>query len=81
MMSAVHSRPDSFPSAHAAVMFFGSFFLIYGNFYVLGILALIAAVLTSIGRIKLYYHYLIDILAGGFLALIWLIFTCFIARM
>jgi membrane-associated phospholipid phosphatase len=78
--SPLETRHASFPSAHAAVMFYAAFFLAFSNFYLLGIAAFIAAILTCIGRVKLLYHYTIDIFAGAALASIWLIFMAFVAR-
>jgi membrane-associated phospholipid phosphatase len=81
LLSPFGNKPDSFPSAHAAVMFFGAFFLIFNSFYFLGSLGFLAAILTSYSRVKLLYHYPIDIFAGAALASVWLIFMAFVARM
>ena len=81
LASPYKQRHDSFPSAHAAVMFYGSFFLIFAHYYYFGAGAFLAAFLTGYGRVKLYYHYKTDIWAGAALASIWLIFMAFVARM
>lgn len=78
--SPLETRHASFPSAHAALLFFASFFLIFSNFYFLGAVSILVAILTSYGRVKLLYHYTIDIFAGAALASIWLIFMAFVAR-
>lgn len=80
LFSPYKKRPDSFPSAHAADLFFGSLFLLASHFYLLGLLAFLVAVLNGFGRVKLLYHYKVDILAGAGLALIWLIFVRFVVK-
>ncbi len=75
------NRPDSFPSAHAAISFFGAFVLLYFGFAFLGAFALLAAFLNAWGRVSLKYHDWLDILGGGVLAGFWLILFVFIVRM
>jgi membrane-associated phospholipid phosphatase len=80
LASPYKQRHDSFPSAHSAVMFYGSFFLISSHYYYLGAGAFLAAFLTVYGRVKLFYHYKMDVWAGAALASLWLIFMLFVAR-
>lgn len=75
------NRPDSFPSAHAAISFFGAFVLLYFGFVFLAALALLAAFLNAWGRVSLKYHDWLDILGGGVLAGFWLILFVFVVRM
>ena len=80
MFSPYKLRPDSFPSAHAATLFYGSFYLLFAHFYFLGVAALVMAFLNAWSRVRLLYHYWIDIVGGFILAGFWLIFMRIIAK-